>query len=135
MAHTHEEDMDFSGIVNRYSDMRRERDTLRSQLTDVERSFAVSESKVERLESELEKTKAQLDSIKAALVEKQTVIESIGATIINHMKKHEPIPHLPQVSTFRPRPSEHTLRTIAESIGQREPPREIAGGGERESNE
>jgi hypothetical protein len=127
MAKEHEEDMDFSGIVNRYSDMRRERDALRSQLTDVERSLAVSESKVERLETELEKAKAQFDSIKASIIEKETIIQGIGTIIITHLKKADITPaigsppkRLPQFElqprTSEPFKSSEHIRAIGESL-------------------
>lgn len=84
-----QEDLDFSGFAQKFTVVREERDMLRSQLSDLEKSHAVAESKAERLEKEVETLRAQIDSLKAKVVEKETVIQGIAATILTHVNKEK----------------------------------------------
>lgn len=84
-----EDDPDLSGFTSRFADIRRERDLLRSQNHDLEVNLKVAESKVERLTEELERAKAQLDGLKSRIVEKETIIQNIGATLVAHIKKEQ----------------------------------------------
>lgn len=90
-----ENDPDLSHFTAKFADVRRERDVLRSQNHDLEVNLKVAESKVENLTAELDKTKAQLDSLRATVVEKETIIQSIAAAILTHIKKEPGITGIP----------------------------------------
>lgn len=101
------DDIDLSNYTRRFKELREERDLLKSQVHELEKNLAAVEAVKSRLESELEHITAQFDSLKAMVTEKETIIQSIAATILTHVKKNEKpeiLPGLGRVSAFAPKP-------------------------------
>jgi SMC interacting uncharacterized protein involved in chromosome segregation len=117
------EDLDLSSFAQRYTDIKSERDMLRSQLSDLEKSHAVSESKTERLEQEVETLRAQIDSLKSRVIEKETIIQGIASTIVTHINKEKDFqPGVPARPSFTSRrlsvAQDNGLKAIEQSFSK-----------------
>ena len=79
-------DPDLERFARSLADTKRERDVYQSHMADMEKSLAVAESKIERLEAENERLKAQLSSVQAQATEWLTVLKGIGGMIVPALK-------------------------------------------------
>ena len=76
---------DLSSWNKKYTDLRAECELLKRDLSESQKALAVAEGRADRLEAELERTKAQLMDAVAKAASSRTLIESIAATIVNHI--------------------------------------------------
>src|SRR6516225_3384151 len=77
---------DLSGWKQKFVDLRGQRDLLESQMRDMEKSLAVAEAKVEKLDAENSQLRGRLENIQAQATEWRTLISGIAQMIIPVMK-------------------------------------------------
>jgi chromosome segregation ATPase len=125
---------DLSGWKQKFVDLRGQRDLLESQMRDMEKSLAVAEAKVEKLDAENSQLRGRLENIQAQATEWRTLISGIAQMIIpvmkgdrqaNHQLTGSP-PRLVRPEWAKPESSAEAINRIAEgmraTLREEEPP-------------
>ena len=125
MPSIHDDDLpDLSGWKQKFTDLRGQRDLLESQMRDMEKSLAVAEAKVEKLDAENGQLRARLENVQAQATEWRTLISGIAQMIIpvmkgeqqgNHRLTGSP-PRLLRPEWAKPESGAETINRIAEGM-------------------